>query len=105
MKNSAKESEGSKSIEPEIKAVTTLTEGQAWFPASQQFDTPATAEGIMLDEPSDTHDWSKSFHGLSTQPFSSEVAEILMQSISPDDIEIKPGETKMTIQNIQFLPD
>ncbi|KAG2182356.1 hypothetical protein INT43_007286 [Umbelopsis isabellina] len=89
LKSSAKESEASKSIEPEIKAVTTSTEGQAWFPASQQFDTPA-AEGIVLDEPSDTHDWSKSFHGLSTQPFSSDVAEILMQPISPDDIEIKP---------------
>ncbi|CAM0142707.1 unnamed protein product [Umbelopsis sp. WA50703] len=89
VKNSTKVSETTKQLEPEVKAVATSTEGQAWFPASQQFDTPV-AEGIVLEEASDTHDWSKSFHGLSTQPFSSEVAEVLMQPISPDDIEIKP---------------
>jgi hypothetical protein len=69
---------------------TVSSDGQAYFPASQQFDTPAT-EGIELNEPGNTHDWSKSFHGLSTQPFAPEVAEILMQPVTADDIEIKPG--------------
>ncbi|KIJ37400.1 hypothetical protein M422DRAFT_33736 [Sphaerobolus stellatus SS14] len=35
-------------------------------------------------------DWSKSYHGLSVQPFAKEVAEILMHPIDPADIEIKP---------------
>jgi hypothetical protein len=37
-------------------------------------------------------DWSTSFHGLSVQPFPSEAANILMQPIDPNDVEIKPGK-------------
>jgi hypothetical protein len=36
-------------------------------------------------------DWSRSYHGLSTQPFLPEVAEILQAPIDPLDIEVKPG--------------
>lgn len=36
-------------------------------------------------------DWSRSYFGLSAQPFSKETAEVLQQPLSPDDIEIKPG--------------
>ena len=36
------------------------------------------------------HDWSRSFHGLSTSPFSHEIASVLLASISGADIEIKP---------------
>ncbi|KAJ7621095.1 mitochondrial genome maintenance MGM101-domain-containing protein [Roridomyces roridus] len=35
-------------------------------------------------------DWSKSYHGLSQQPFAKEVADILLAPIDPNDIEIKP---------------
>ncbi|OCH94285.1 mitochondrial genome maintenance MGM101 [Obba rivulosa] len=35
-------------------------------------------------------DWSKSYHGLSQQPFSKEAAEILMAPVDPLDIEMKP---------------
>jgi len=38
-----------------------------------------------------TTDWSRSYAGLSTQPFPSEVAEILQAPIDPMDIEVKPG--------------
>lgn len=37
-------------------------------------------------------DWSKSYHGLSEQAFSKDVAEILLAPIDPMDIEMKPGE-------------
>lgn len=37
-------------------------------------------------------DWSKSYHGLSTQAFSKDIAEILLAPIDPLDIEMKPGE-------------
>lgn len=35
-------------------------------------------------------DWSKSYHGLSTEPFAREVADILMAPTDPEDIEMKP---------------
>lgn len=38
-----------------------------------------------------TTDWSKSYFGLSAQPFDKEVAEILMAPVDPLDIEMKPG--------------
>ncbi len=46
------------------------------------FDAPPTGN---------TTDWSRSYHGLSTQPFPPEVADILLASIDPLDIEMKPG--------------
>jgi hypothetical protein len=46
------------------------------------FDAPPTGNST---------DWSRSYHGLSTQPFPPEVADILLASIDPLDIEMKPG--------------
>ena len=46
------------------------------------FDAPPTGS---------TTDWSRSYHGLSAQPFPSEVADILLASVDPLDIEMKPG--------------
>lgn len=36
-------------------------------------------------------DWSKSYHGLSEEPFPKEVAEVLQAPTDPLDIEVKPG--------------
>ncbi|TDL29375.1 mitochondrial genome maintenance MGM101 [Rickenella mellea] len=36
------------------------------------------------------NDWSKSYFGLSSEPFSKEAADILMAPIDPLDIEMKP---------------
>ncbi|KAK3292444.1 mitochondrial genome maintenance MGM101-domain-containing protein [Chaetomium fimeti] len=43
-------------------------------------------------------DWSSSFHGLSTTPFSAETASVLMQRLDPYDIEVKPD-------GIIYLPE
>ncbi|KAG8169283.1 hypothetical protein KVR01_000028 [Diaporthe batatas] len=43
-------------------------------------------------------DWSSSFHGLSTVPFSPEVAAVLMRPIPFEDVEIKPD-------GIIYLPE
>lgn len=43
-------------------------------------------------------DWSSSFHGLSTTPFSPEVAAVLMRPIPFEDVEIKPD-------GIIYLPE
>ena len=36
-------------------------------------------------------DWSKSYYGLSSQPFAKDIAEILEKPLDPADIEMKPG--------------
>lgn len=43
-------------------------------------------------------DWSQSFHGLSTTPFSPETAVILMSPIDMQDVEVKPD-------GIIYLPE
>ena len=43
-------------------------------------------------------DWARSFHGLSTEAFSTEAAAALLQPISFDDIEVKPD-------GIIYLPE
>jgi len=51
------------------------------------------ADAITPPEPLTTtsfNDWSKSYHGLSTQPFSTECAAILQTPIDTQDIEMKP---------------
>lgn len=49
--------------------------------------------------PNDSHvDWSRSFHGLSSTPFSKEAGKILMQPITPEDVEIKPD-------GVVYLPE
>lgn len=37
-------------------------------------------------------DWSRSYHGLSTEAFPAEVAEKLMAPVNPADVEITPGK-------------
>ena len=43
-------------------------------------------------------DWSRSFHGLSTAPFPKEAAEVLLQPVPPEDVEVKPD-------GILYLPE
>ena len=38
-------------------------------------------------------DWSRSYSGLSTQPFSAEISEVLQAPIDEMDVEMKPGES------------
>lgn len=45
----------------------------------------------LLDVPATGTDWSRSYAGLSTEPFPKDVAEILMAPVDPMDVEIKPG--------------
>lgn len=53
---------------------------------------------IVLDEGERQVDWTRSFHGLSSQAFSPEAAKILLAPIDPNDIEIKPD-------GIIYLPE
>ncbi len=54
---------------------------------------------MKLQEEDPTHvDWTKSFHGLSTEPFSKQAADVLQAPLIADDVEIKPD-------GIIYLPE
>ena len=55
-------------------------------------------EPLILDEGTRQVDWARSFHGLSSQPFSKEAAETLLAPIPFDDVEVKPD-------GIVYLPE
>ncbi len=57
-------------------------------PSQTGFDS----EPLDLDGHDGTTDWSKSYSGLSQQPFPKEVADVLLAPVEPEDIEMKPGE-------------
>ncbi|KAI0032925.1 mitochondrial genome maintenance MGM101-domain-containing protein [Vararia minispora EC-137] len=66
-------------------------------PPELSVGSPSSAESVPaapLDPlgPSDgaPTDWSRSYHGLSQQPFPKEVADVLLAPIDPLDVEIKP---------------
>jgi hypothetical protein len=67
----------------------------------------ALALSPLLDAPptGSTTDWSRSYHGLSTQPFPLEVAEILQAAIDPLDIEMKPGLLSQRISRRLLFAD
>ena len=72
-------------------------------PASLSADTPNLTSGLNdqnldLDEGTDQVDWSRSFHGLSTEAFSPEAAKALLAPLEPEEIEVKPD-------GILYLPE
>lgn len=52
---------------------------------------------LQEDDPSQI-DWTKSFHGLSAEPFSKAAADILLAPLDAEDVEIKPD-------GIIYLPE
>jgi hypothetical protein len=80
---------------------TSTTASPAKFtpPQPEPESAESTAQPLKLQEEDPTHvDWTKSFHGLSTQPFGKEAADILQAPLDPNDIEIKPD-------GILYLPE
>lgn len=53
---------------------------------------------LSSDTDSTRIDWSKSFHGLSSEAFPKEAADILLKELNPEWIEIKPD-------GIIYLPE
>ena len=54
--------------------------------------------GDSTKPPAPGTDWTTSFSGLSSEAFSKEVSDVLLQALDPDDIEVKPD-------GIVFLPE
>jgi hypothetical protein len=63
--------------------------------------TNARASPFPSDEPPTSTDgqtdWSKSYQGLSQEPFPKEIAETLMAPVDTLDVEIKPGNVTNAI--------
>jgi hypothetical protein len=55
-------------------------------------------EPLILDEGARQVDWTRSFHGLSAEPFSKEAADVLLAPIPAEDVECKPD-------GILYLPE
>ncbi len=83
-------------------ATRSLSAVPRWTPASRlQVARYASTDALTSPEEqpteptpevADTHtDWSKSYFGLSTEPFSPEIAQVLQEPLNPLDIEMKPG--------------
>ena len=63
----------------------------------QPIHPPAAPVKLQEDDP--THvDWTKSFHGLSVEPFPKEAANVLQAPLEAEDVEIKPD-------GIIYLPE
>ncbi|KXL47015.1 hypothetical protein M433DRAFT_106016 [Acidomyces richmondensis BFW] len=72
-------------------------------PSSDSVPLRSLTDGLsdpppILSEDERQVDWTRSFHGLSSSPFTAEQAAILQQEIKYDDIEIKPD-------GIIYLPE
>ncbi|KAF8272090.1 mitochondrial genome maintenance MGM101-domain-containing protein [Lactarius quietus] len=61
-------------------------------PAESVPSSAALGQPPLLDAPppGGTMDWSRSYHGLSTEPFPPEVTNVLQADLNPLDIEMKP---------------
>ena len=63
-------------------------------PAPALNDTSALPDAVGQDG---TTDWSRSYSGLSVQPFPKEAADVLLAPVDPLDIEIKPGAFELRL--------
>ncbi|PYI33868.1 Mgm101p-domain-containing protein [Aspergillus indologenus CBS 114.80] len=77
---------------PKITANLTTSglRDQPQSPLPTPTDTPQKQE--------DRIDWTRSFHGLSAEPFPKEAADILLAPTDPEEVEIKPD-------GILYLPE
>ncbi|KNG86673.1 genome maintenance protein MGM101, partial [Aspergillus nomiae NRRL 13137] len=69
-------------------------------PTTQNISKTGLADRpLELDTPPEEKiDWTRSFHGLSAEPFPKEAADILLAETDPEEVEIKPD-------GILYLPE
>ncbi|KAI0774553.1 mitochondrial genome maintenance MGM101 [Fomes fomentarius] len=78
----------SSALQHAASTVPAAASSSSSFNAPVEFADATAISGSPLDPSSP--DWSKSYFGLSTQPFPKEAAEVLMQPVDAQDVEIKP---------------
>ncbi|KAK4126976.1 Mgm101p-domain-containing protein [Parathielavia appendiculata] len=85
-------------VDPALAAQIPTTEPTNTIPSSAFTAALSGNSNGSGNGPTQAIDWSSSFHGLSTTPFSPETAAVLMQPLDALDIEIKPD-------GIIYLPE
>jgi Mitochondrial genome maintenance MGM101 len=85
---------------PVRNASTAAAEGEpvhtTLVPAEPEYATELSA--IVGHAFPGSIDWTTSYHGVATRPFSKEVVDILMRPLKSEDIEVKPD-------GILYLPE
>ncbi|GAM40255.1 mitochondrial genome maintenance protein [Talaromyces pinophilus] len=61
-------------------------------------DKPLDLSPTGYDPSSEKIDWTRSFHGISSVPFSPEIVAVLLEEVNSEDVEIKPD-------GIVYLPE
>jgi len=96
--------------EPEtVESPPTTSEEVKIPPTSSDGDGNMNGNGngfegeLRLEGQPEGTDWSKSYHGLSSQAFSKEIAEVLLAPIDPLDVEMKPGAYSFLLLPAPFL--
>ncbi|TCD68482.1 hypothetical protein EIP91_010657 [Steccherinum ochraceum] len=84
----------------DIDIVETLSIPPESVPSSSSLGAvPPFSDSLEAERTQSTgQDWSRSYHGLSHQPFPKEAADILLAPVDPMDIEIKP-------EGLIYLPE
>ena len=72
-----------------VTDTTTATTAEQLAPTPEA--APSFPENFDDPPPGLPTDWSRSYHGLSTQAFAKDIVEVLLAPLDPLDIEIKPG--------------
>lgn len=87
------QTDASKGGNPDTDATAANEDPSETLPAESVPSSATLGLPPLLDAPppGGTTDWSRSYHGLSTQAFPPEVTNVLQADINPLDIEMKPG--------------
>ncbi|KAI9888894.1 MAG: hypothetical protein M1814_006183 [Vezdaea aestivalis] len=83
---------------PDSSPAPSPASSPAFKDTNQSLTSGLSDEPIVLDEGERQVDWAHSFHGLSKEPFSKDVAETLMKPLLAEDVEVKPD-------GIIYLPE
>lgn len=90
---------------PRSAPSSTTSSGSRASPTPNRPTTDNISKSGLEDKPlelesaqEDKIDWTRSFHGLSAEPFSKETAAILLAETDPQEVEVKPD-------GILYLPE
>lgn len=84
------------SASPSTASKTTTTAASAQTPPP-----PSPLPDVLGSD--GTTDWSRSYSGLSAQPFPKEITDILLAPIDPMDVEMKPGASRIYQFNLILI--
>ncbi|KAL4889359.1 mitochondrial genome maintenance MGM101-domain-containing protein [Aspergillus ambiguus] len=87
------------STHPDSRATRILSPTPSHPTTDNISKTGLSDKPLELDvSPAEKIDWTRSFHGLSAEPFPKDVADILLAPTDPEEVEIKPD-------GILYLPE